>query len=783
MGVKAFGARVTRFEDPALLSGRGRFVDDIVPPGALHACFVRSPLAHARIRAIQTDAALAMPGVHAVLTAADLPAPMNRERIPNLMPNPAIRIMRTQHALAVEEVCFVGEAVAMVIADDRYLAEDAAALVEVDYEALPVAEDPRDSIKPGASPAHSDLPDNIACDLTMGHGDIDAAFAAAAHVIEETFWMHRGSGMPMETRAVVAQADPVTGLLTVWSATQTPHLGRRILADMLDRDSESIRMIAPDVGGGFGLKAPFYPEEAAVPAAALILGRPVKWSEDRRENFLAAAQERDQHWTLAVALDGDGKILGVRGALLQDSGAFMPWGMVLPYIAAVTVPGPYVVPNYRMQMTVAVNNKPPIAPVRGAGRPQAVFAIERLMDRAAQTLSLDPAELRRRNLIQPEQMPYEVGLVGQDRRPMTYHGGDYPASQAKAMEAAGYAGFAARQAEARKQGRFIGIGLANYVEGTGLGPFEGATVRVLQNGKVAVSTGATSQGQGTLTSLMQVVAERIGCDMDDVVVTLADTGSFSLGIGAFASRQAITAGSATHTAALAVRAKIVSMASRALGVPADDIDVENGRATARSGNKPSIGFGELARMAQGAPGVSFPDGQTAGLEETSFYHPPSYSYCNGTHIAEVEVDPMTGGVAVTRYTIAHDSGTLINPMIVDGQVQGGTAHGIGNALFEHMRFDADGNPLTTTFQDYLLPTAPEVPMCRIVHIETPNPLNPLGVKGAGEGGAIPSPAAVVSAIENALSPFGVRLNEMPLTPGKIVAALREAGAYDTLTAA
>ncbi len=783
MGVKAFGARVARFEDPALLSGRGRFVDDIAPPDALHACFVRSPHAHARIRGIGRDAALAMPGVHAVLAAADLPAPMNRERIPNLMPNPAIRIMRLQHALAVDEVCFVGEAVAMVVAESRYQAEDAAALIEVDYEILPVAEDPRRSIEPGAPTAHSDLADNVACELRSEYGDADAAFAQAAHVIEQSYWMHRGSGMPMECRAVAAQNDPATGLLTVWSATQTPHLGRRILADLLDRDIESIRMVAPDVGGGFGLKAPFYPEEAAIPAAALVLGRPVRWAEDRRENFLSAAQERDQYWTLAMALDADGRIAGVRGKLLQDSGAYMPWGMVLPYIAAVTVPGPYAIPHYRLEMTVAVNNKPPIAPVRGAGRPQAVFAMERLMDRAAQTLGLDRAEIRRRNLIQPEQMPYKIGLVGQDGQPMTYHGGDYPASQTMAMQTAGYETFAARQAQARQQGRFIGIGLANYVEGTGLGPFEGATVRVMQNGKVAVATGVTSQGQGTATSLVQIVSDRLGCRMEDVVVTLADTAAFPMGFGAFASRQALTAGSAAHTASLAVRERIVAMAARALGVPADAIDVEDGRAIARFGNRPSIGFGDLARMAQGMPGVSFPKGQSAGLEHTAYAYPPAYSYCNGTHVAEVEVDPMTGGVTIVKYSVAHDSGRLINPMIVDGQVQGGTAHGIGNALFEHMMFDADANPVTTTFQDYLIPSAPEVPACEIVHIETPNPLNPIGVKGAGEGGAIPSPAAIVAAIEDALSPFGVRFNEMPLTPEKIVGALRAAGAYETLTAA
>jgi carbon-monoxide dehydrogenase large subunit len=783
MGAKHFGARVTRFEDPALLAGRGRFVDDVPLANALNACFVRSPHGHARINTIDASAALALSGVRAVLTAADLPEPMRSDRIPNLMANPAIRIMRTQHALARDEVCYAGQALAVVIADSRSIAEDAAALVAVDYELLPAVEDCREAIKPGSPKAHSDVADNVAAALNMAFGDVDAAFAKAAHVFEEKFWMHRGGGMSLETRAVAASHDAASDFLTVWSSTQTPHLGRGILADLLGRNLESIRMIAPDVGGGFGPKAPFYPEEAVIPVAAMKLGRPVKWFEDRREHFLTATQERDQYWTLAIAVDGQGKILGVRGAMLHDTGAFMPWGLIMPYIAAVTVPGPYVVPNYRLEMTVAITNKVATTPVRGAGRPQAVFAMERLLDRVANELKLDRAEVRARNMIKPEQMPYSVGLVFRDGKPLVYHGGDFPRSQAEAVKNSGYRDFAARQIEARKRGRYIGIGLANYVEGTGLGPFEGVTVRVLPNGKVAVATGASNQGQGQRTTLTQIVADRLGCRMDDVIMTMADTAAISQGIGAFASRQAVNAGSSAHQAGEAVRGKLIELAARALGVPASDIELEDSRAIARTGNKPSLSFGELARLAQGMPGVSFPDGQAAGLEHTAYFTAPQASYCNGTHVVEVEVDPMTGGVTLGRYTIAHDSGTIINPLIVDGQVQGGTAHGIGNALFERMQYDTAANPLTTTFQDYLLPSAPEVPGCNILHIETPNPLNPIGVKGAGEGGTIPAPAAIVAAIEDALSPFGVHFAEMPLTPERIVAALRAAGAYDTPSAA
>jgi carbon-monoxide dehydrogenase large subunit len=778
MGARQFGARVKRLEDPALLVGAGRFVDDVKLPGALAACFVRSPHAHARIRAVDTGPALALPGVHAVLTADDLPEPMRSERIPNLMTNPAIKIMRTQHALARSEVCYVGEAIAVVIAESRYVAEDAAAQVAVDYEVLPAVSDCRAAVAPDAPRAHSDIPDNIAAEVRMAYGDVDAAFASAPHVFAETLWLHRGGGMAMETRAVAASYDATADLLTVWSSTQTPHLGRRIIADLIGRHMESIRLIAPDVGGGFGPKAPFYAEEGVIAAAALRLARPVKWFEDRREHFLSATQERDQHYDVAVAVDEQGKILGVRGTLLHDTGAFMPWGIIMPYIAAVTIPGPYVVPAYRLECTVAITNKVATTPVRGAGRPQAVFAMERLMDRIARELGLDRVEVRRRNLIQPEQMPYPVGLIFRDGMPLVYHGGDFPRSQEAALERSAYAAFRGRQAKARAEGRHIGIGVANYVEGTGLGPFEGVTIRVLPSGKVAVATGATNQGQGQRTALAQIVADETGCRIDDVVMTMGDTAAISQGIGAFASRQAVNAGSSALIAGKAVREKIVALAALTLGVPASDIDLDNGEAIARGGNRPRLSFGELARLSQGMPGVSFAPGQAVGLEHTAYFTAPQASYCNGTHVVVVEVDVFTGGVTLLDYTVAHDSGTIINPLIVDGQVQGGVAHGIGNALFEWMKYDDEAQPLTTTFADYLLPTAADVPSCHIEHIETPNPLNPLGVKGAGEGGTIPAPAAIVSAIEDALAPFGVHFAEAPLTPERIVAALHAVGAYE-----
>jgi carbon-monoxide dehydrogenase large subunit len=777
MGAKHFGARISRFEDVALLSGKGRYVDDIKAPGALHACFLRSPYGHARIRSIDVSAALALPGVHAVLTAADLPERMRTHPMPLLLPNATMSTLRTQHCLAEDEVCYVGQALAVVLADSRYIGEDALACIEVDYEVLPAISDVRSAVADGAPPVHLDLGSNIVSEFLMAYGDVEAAFDSAPHVFRESLWQHRGGGMAMEPRGVLAQFDDTGEQLTVWSATQTPHIARRMMAEVLELGLENIRIAAPDVGGGFGPKAIFYPEEPVVAHAARVTGRPVKFIEDRREHFMCATQERDQYWDVEIAVDKEARILGVRGTMLHDTGAYVPWGIIMPYIAGATMPGPYVVPAYRLECRVAFTNKVATTPVRGAGRPQAVFAMERLLDRVSHELGIDPAELRRRNYIRPEQMPYSVGLTFRDGKPLIYDSGDYPAGHDAAVRISNYESFKERQSEARRQGRYIGIGIASYVEGTGLGPFEGVTVRVLPDGKVKVASGATSQGQGTRTTLAQIVADRVGCRLEDVTVAIGDTGVIANGVGAFASRLAVNAGSSAAIAGDAVRGQILKMASRLLGIAESDIDLEDGVATGRSGNRPRITLGELARLAQGMPGFSMEPGEPVGLEHTAHFTPPQAAYCSGTHVAEVEVDLGTGAVAILGYSVAHDCGNVINPLIVDGQVQGGVAHGIGNALLEWMKYDENAQPLTTSFADYLLPMATDVPTCRIAHVETPSPLNPIGVKGAGEGGTIPAAAAIVAAIENALSPFGIRFAETPVMPNRIVEALDVAGAY------
>jgi carbon-monoxide dehydrogenase large subunit len=780
MGAKEIGARVYRTEDPALLVGRGRFVGDLRMPGMLHVAFVRSPYAHARLRAIRTERARSLPGVRAVLTVADLPA---RLRLPIPMTTLIPPVVKTafptekdvtQCALATDEVCYVGQAVAAVVAESRYLAEDAAELVEADYEELSAVADARAAVAPGAPRVHQRLDGNVACRLALGKGDVEAAFRSAAHVFSVSLSTHRGNASSLEGRAVLAVPDPVEDRLTVWSSCQAPHNNARVLAHLLGRSLESIRVVAPDVGGGFGPKAPFYAEEGVVAACAQMLAQPVRWIEDRREHFLATTREGDQFWDVAIALDRDGKILGVRGTMLHDNGAYLPLGIIAPHTGAATMHGPYVIPNFQLDVTVAFTNKVPCTVIRGAGRPQGVFAMERLMDRAAGGMGIDRAELRRRNLIEPAQMPYSIGLVYRHGETIIYDSGDYPACQAKALGLAGYEGFPARQAAARAAGRYLGIGVANFVEGTGLGPFESATVRVMPKGKVHVATGSSPQGQGHRTTLAQVCAEQLGVGIDDITVVCGDTGAISMGVGTVSSRSGANAGSAVLLAAGEVRRKLVKIAAQNLEALEDDLELSGGRVHFKGDPAAGLTLDELWRIAMGGGrfGGWMPRGvATPGLEATSYFTPPQSTFCNGTHVAEVKVDIATGEVRITNYVVAHDCGNIINPLIVDGQIQGGVAHGVGNALFEWMGYDANAQPTTANFADYLLPMAPGVPPVKIAHLSSPTPINPLGVKGVGEGGTIGAPAAIVAAVEDALRPFELKLDEFPLSPQRVVELL------------
>jgi carbon-monoxide dehydrogenase large subunit len=770
------GRALRRREDPDLLRGVGRYVGDIEPAGTLHVAILRSPHAHARIRGVDASAARALPGVAAVVTAADL-GTFNRP-IPNRFPHPALRYY-PQYPLARDKVHYVGEPVAAVVADDRYLAEDALEQIAVDYEPLPALVDPAAALAaapPGGAAStilHDDqgAPDNLAGRFGQQYGDVEAAFAQAAAVVRGRFVVGKCAGIPMECRGLVAAVGD-TGQLVVWNATQTPHMIRDILAGLLDLPQQQVRVITPDVGGAFGVKEPFYPEDFLVPYLALRLRRPVKWLEDRRENLLASIQERGQVHEAELAVAADGRILGLRDRFVADTGAFCPWGIVVPLITSTVLPGPYKVPAFRCDVEVAYTSTCPLAPYRGAGRPPAVFVVERLLDEAARALGLDRADIRRRNFVPPDEFPYAVGLQARDGSALVYDSGNYPACLDRVLELIDYPRFAAERAAARAAGRFLGLGLGFAVENNGLGPHEGARVRVDPGGRVLIATGACSQGQGHLTTLAQVAADVLGVDPAAVSVIGGDTEGIPYGTGTFASRTAVAAGNAVLLATRRVRELALQVAAHMLEANVADVELADGAARVRGAPDRQVALGALAEFA-GAPypGRSQPAGLPVGLEATEYFVPTSATYSNGAHAAVVEVDPATGAVAVLRYAIVHDCGNVINPLVMEGQILGGLVAGLGNALLEEVVYDGSGQLLSGSFLDYLIPTAPDTPALRLAHVCTPSPLNPLGVKGVGESAIIAVPAAVNNAVADAL---GVRADETPLSPAKVRALVDEA---------
>jgi carbon-monoxide dehydrogenase large subunit len=769
-----FGTRVDRLEDPQLLRGMGRFVDDIRLPGMLEAAFVRSPHGHAAIRVIEKKAALALPGVHAVLAREDLLPHLRNERLVVGLPSPSYKQDLNRPALAIGEVVYVGEPVAIVVAEDRYIAEDAAALVDIDYAPLPAVADCRAALAPGAPVVHRGAPHNLLAEFRMGYGDADAAFAKAAHVFRESLWQHRGGSHSIECRGAVASYDAIDDRLTLWSSTQMPHQAMRQLCDMLGRDENQVRVVTPDVGGGFGPKLVFYPEDVVTALAAMIVGRPVKWIEDRREHFVASTQERDQYWEVEIAVDREARILGIRGSITHDHGAYTARGVNLPHNSAETVPLQYEVPAYSMNVKVALTNKIPVTPVRGAGHPQGTFAMERLLDRVARELKIDRAEVRRRNLIPASKMPYTTQLKARGGMAVVLDSGDYPKCQEDALARGGWTDFPARQAAARKVGRYIGIGMANFCKGTGRGPFESVTVRIGPSGRVHVYSGAAAMGQSTRTMLAQIVAGQLGGDMGNISVTTGDTAAIALGIGGSNSRQTVMAGSSAHVAAVKVREKALQIAGHVLEASAQDLEIDGDQVHVKGAPGMKVSLAKIARTVAGTAGYSLPGGIAPGLEATEHMVIDDMTHANGTAVVEVEVDVETGAVELRKFVVVHDCGRIVHPTIVDGQIIGGTAHGIGNALFEWMGFDENAQPVTTTFADYLLVTATEMPHIEVAHHESPSPLNPLGVKGVGECGVIPVAAAVVSAVEDALSPFGVHIAQTPIFPAQIVALIEQA---------
>jgi carbon-monoxide dehydrogenase large subunit len=576
----------------------------------------------------------------------------------------------------------------------------------------------------------------------------------------------------METRGVVARYDEIDDRLTVWSSTQTPHAGKRVLCDVLRLDESRLRVVTPDVGGGFGPKLVFYPEEALVALAGLRLKKPVKWIEDRREHAFATTQERDQFWDMELGLDDEGHILALNGVLIHEHGAYSARGVNVPYGSGAAITLPYVVPSFALDIQLALTNKIAVTPIRGAGQPQGVFAIERLLDQAAKRLGLDRAEIRRRNLVPPEKMPYKTPLRTRGGMQVVLDSGDYPACLEAALDKAGWDDFENRRRAALKEDRYIGIGLAPYVEGTGRGPFEPVSVRIAENGRIHVATGASAMGQSTKTMLAQIVAEQLGGDMDNVVVVTGDTAAIELGMGGFNSRQAVMAGSSAHAAAGKVRDKILQVASHMLDVGVQALEIVGRFVRIRGDATRQVSLGDISRALAGLPGYFVPGGLDPGLEATERVIINDMTYANGVAVVEVEVDANTGEVRVDHVVFAHDCGRTLHPKIVEGQIIGGIAHGIGNACFEWMRFDDSGQPLTTTLADYLLVSATEMPpKIDIVHLESATYLNELGIKGVGESGVIPMAAAIASAIDHALQSFDVTIRNVPVTPPDLVAQI------------
>ncbi len=767
MGKSSYiGRRQLRVEDRPLLLGAGRFIDDIHKPNLLEAAFLRSPIAHGLIRSVDASAARALHGVHAVYTLSDLRPVLTADRLPLQFPSTKLPPNISPFILADKEVSFVGEAVALVVADNRYLAEDALALIEVDIQELTAVSDCREALMAGAPKAHLNRPGNLLIEFVQQYGDAKAAVAAAKRRVTINIKQHRGGAHPIECRGVLAHFEPQDQMLTVWSSTQLAHEARFFIMKMLGLDENQIRVVTPDVGGGFGAKFILYPEEVAISAASRLLGRPVKWIEDRREHLMASIQERDQYWTLEAGFDDSGRLAGVQGRMICDGGAYTYQGINLAYNASTNVPGPYVLPHYRLHVSVVETNKVGTAPVRGAGYPEGCFAMERLLDAISRELGLDRAEVRRRNLIPASAMPYKTPMKARSSSAIVYESGDFPGCLELALKSADYAGFAARRAQALAEGKLLGFGIAAGLKGTGRGPFESAIVRIGRSGRVSVYTGAMPMGQGLKTILAQITADQIGVRPEDISITCGDTATIPLGLGGFASRQTVTAGSSVSLAARAVREKAIAAAAVLLETTPDKLDIQDGM-VGEPGKNVALSLGEIADSLAGAPGYKMPEGVAPGLEAVVNFETSALSYGIGVHAVELEVDPDTGAVKLYNYVVVNDCGRIINPMTAEGQIQGGVVHGIGNALFEWMGYDGNAQPVTMTLADYLLPTATEIPALRVSLVEFPSPKNPLGVKGIGESGTVPAAAAIISGIEDALRDFKIRIEETPVSPARL----------------
>ena len=770
-----FGVAVRRREDLRLLRGRGRYASDIERPGMCHVAFVRSVHAHARLRAVETAAAAATPGVLAVVTGRDAEVARIRVRARSALPG---YVETDQPLLAWPVIRHVGEALAAVVALDRYAAEDGADRLRVEYEPLPAVVDVLDAMREGAPLVHPDARGNRFLSRRFERGDVDGALRGAAAVVERAFRTNRQCAAPMEGRAGVAEWNAVDGTLTLWSGTQVPHLARHLLGDLLRLPENRVRVVAPDVGGGFGVKAVLYPEDVLLCVLAMALGRPVKWVEQRREGMQASAHARDHHYAVRAGFDAAGRLLALDVRAACNAGAYsvFPWTAgIEALMAGGLLTGPYKLEHYRCDVAAIATHTTPAGPYRGVARPATTFVMERVLDLGARALGVDPVQIRRLNLVGAADLPYTSPTR------LVHDSPSYPVCFEKVVEAIDYGAFRAEQARLRREGRHVGIGFAVYNELTGLGqaasagprmPFrtghEGATVRMDPSGAVTLLAGVTSQGQGLETTMAQLVAAELGVPIEAVRVVLGDTDATPFGLGAFASRQAVIGGGAVLRAARAVRDKALRIAAHVLEAAVDDLETAEGRIGVKGAPGREVTLAEIARIAHLETHRLPPDVEP-GLDATRFYDPILGTFAAGAQAAIVEVDVETGALAIRRYVCVEDTGRVINPAIVDGQVQGAIAQGIGGALAEHLVYDDAGQPLVGGFMEYAVPRASSVPPLEIDHIAEPA-ANLLGVRGVGEGGTLGPAAALANAVADALAPFGVEASELPLTPARLWAA-------------
>jgi carbon-monoxide dehydrogenase large subunit len=768
---KVIGQRITRNEDPRLLTGGALFVDDVDLPGMLHAAFLRSDYAHAKLERIDVSAARERPGVVAVYTAEDM-GDAWQHGPPLVIPPPTVEDVifnsRTQVPLVKDKVRMAGEPLAVVIAESRYIAEDALDDIWVELDPLDVVVDLEKALEPDSPLVHDDLDSNLAAHIVQEKGDYKAAREKADLVISRRILIDRGAAAAMENRGIVAHWEPKSQQMTIWDTTQSPIPIRNGLAGMFGLSTSQVRVIAPFVGGAFGPKIMmFYSEEMVLTWATLQLGRPVKWIEDRRENFYATTQERGQVHDAEIAMTKDGCILGVSDVFLHDTGAYDPYGLTLPLNTQCHVLGPYVIDNFYTETKVVFTNKIIATPVRGAGRPQGVFIIERLLDLAARELGIDRVEIRKTNFIPPDAFPYDNQIIDQAFAKLMFDSGQYEKVLDHAVKQIGYKDFiVTEQPRLRVEGKRVGIGIVNFVETSGVGPYEGARVTVETDGRVVVATGVGTQGQGHFTSFAQIVAERLGVDVRNVQMVTGDTAHFHWGTGTFASRGSVVAANAINAAAITVRAKILKLAGQVLKTPEEELELTDGLVRVADIPTKCISLGELAAMANPLRGAVEP-GSEPGLEATDYFGPKYGAIANGAHAMIVEVDPETMDIEIKRYVAVEDCGTVLNPLILEGQVHGGVALGIANSYYEDLVYDENGQLLNASLADYLIPSSMEIPRIEIGHEETKSPLNPLGSKGAGEAGTIPVPALFCQAVEDALYDLDLEILQAPLSHSRL----------------